>query len=187
MIRSRFSSVSLFVRMIIITLIVMPVVGCRYMEKQTDSPLLTVEQVDLQRYIGVWHEIARYPNRFQENCIGSRATYGLRDDGAISVLNECYDSSSGGKLRSVTGKAKIVDTKSNAKLKVSFFWPFYGDYWIIDLGKDYEYAVIGHPKRKYLWILSRSVTVDESVYEGILERLKDKQYDITKLIKTPQK
>ena len=128
-----------------------------------------------------------HPNRFQENCVGTRATYALRDDGTISVLNECYDNSSEGKLRSVEGKAKVVDAASNAKLKVSFFWPFSGDYWIIDLGKDYEYAVIGHPKRKYLWILSRSTTMDETVYESILSRLKDKQYDITKLIKTPQK
>ena len=177
----------LLMRMIIITLIVIPVLGCIYMDKQPVSPLLTVADVDLQRYIGVWHEIARYPNRFQENCFGSRATYALRNDGAISVLNECYDSSFEGKLRSVEGKAKVVDAASNAKLKVSFFWPFSGDYWIIELGKDYEYAVIGHPKRKYLWILSRSTTIDETVYEGILSRLKDKQYDITKLIKTPQK
>ena len=161
--------------------------GCTYMERTTPAPLETVPYVDLNRYTGVWYEIARYPNSFQEGCVGSRATYSLRDDGKISVLNECYDRSFDGRLRSAQGKAWIIDKASNAKLKVSFFWPFSGDYWIIDLGSDYEYAVIGHPKRTYLWILSRTKTLEAEVYEKILFRLKDKQYDTTKLITTPQK
>lgn len=176
----------LIMKMITVTLTAISMIGCSYMEKQQASPISTVSYADLQRYAGVWHEIARYPHRFQENCIASRATYALRDDGAVSVLNECYEGSRAGKLRSVKGKATVVDTASNAKLKVSFFWPFSGDYWIIDLGKEYEYAVIGHPSRKYLWILCRSAAMDEAVYEGILSRLKDNHYDIAKLIKTPQ-
>ena len=154
------------------------------MEKEPLSPLATVSHVDLNRYMGVWYEIARYPNSFQKGCVGSKATYTLLDDGKVSVLNECYDGSFSGKLRSAKGKAWVVDKETNAKLKVSFFWFFAGDYRIIDLGKDYEYAVIGHPKRKYLWILSRMKEMDNTVYEGILSLLRDKKYDISKLIKT---
>ena len=156
------------------------------MGKEPSSPLTTVSHVDLNRYMGEWYEIARYPNSFQKGCVGSKATYTLLDDGKVSVLNECYDGSFSGKLRSAKGKAWVIDKKTNAKLKVSFFWPFSGDYWIIDLGKNYEYAVVGHPKRKYLWILSRTKTMEEKVYKAILSRLKDKQYDTSKLIKTLQ-
>ena len=157
------------------------------MQRQKISPLEVVPYVDLVRYTGVWYEIARYPNSFQEGCVGSRATYAVRDDGKISVLNECYDKSFEGRIKSAKGKAWVVEKETNAKLKVSFFWLFAGDYWIIDLGKDYEYAVIGHPERKYLWILSRTKEMDKEVYEGILSRLRDKQYDTSRLIKTPQK
>lgn len=157
------------------------------MERPQIQPLQTVPYVDLNRYTGTWYEIARYPNSFQKDCVGSRATYSLRDDGRISVLNECYDRTFEGRIRSAKGTARVVDSVTNAKLKVSFFWPFYGSYWIIDLGKDYEFAVIGHPKRKYLWILSRSKEMDQKVYEAILERLRQQQYDTTKLMRTLQK
>ena len=163
----------------------MPMAGCACTKKKM-PPLETVPFVDMGRYSGLWYEIARYPNAFQKDCVGSRATYSLRDDGKMSVLNECYDRSFDGRLRSAKGTAWIID-KTNAKLKVSFFWPFSGDYWIIDLGSDYEYAVIGHPKRTYLWILSRTKTMEEKVYDEILSHLKEKQYDTAKLIMTPQK
>jgi apolipoprotein D and lipocalin family protein len=117
--------------------------------------------------------------------VGSRATYSLRDDGRISVLNECHDRSFDGGIRSARGRAWVIDKSSNAKLKVSFFWPFSGDYGIIDLGPNYEYAVIGHPKRTYLWILSRKKILEAKVYKEILARLKEKQYDTTKLIPPP--
>ena len=148
------------------------------------KPLETVNNVDLGRYIGQWYEIARYEHRFQKGCVGSKATYTLRDDGKITVVNECFDNSFSGKLRSVKGKAWVVDKESNAKLKVSFFWPFAGDYWIIDLGENYEYAVIGHPNRKYLWVLSRTPEMDEDVYSEILVRLEKQDYDTTKLLKS---
>ena len=154
--------------------------------KDTAPPLRVVPYVDLNRYTGVWYEIARYPNKFQTGCVDSRATYAIRDDGMLSVLNECYEGSDNSKLRSAKGKAWVVDTNTNAKLKVSFFWPFSGDYWIIDLGEAYEYAVIGHPERKYLWILSRTKKMDEATYKAILHLLAEKGYDTSKLITTPQ-
>jgi apolipoprotein D and lipocalin family protein len=151
--------------------------------KDTVPPLQVVPYVDLSRYTGTWYEIARYPHKFQTGCTRSRATYTMRNDGKLSVLNECYDESDNNRPRSAKGRAWIVDRNSNAKLKVSFFWPFSGDYWIIDLGKDYEYAVVGHPERKYLWVLSRTQVMDGAVYEGILSRLKEQHYDISKLIR----
>ncbi|MDH3328946.1 MAG: lipocalin family protein [Desulfobulbaceae bacterium] len=150
------------------------------------SPLKTVPHVDLERYAGLWFEIARYPNKFQKGCIGSKATYTLRDDGKLAVLNQCYDTSFSGKIRSAKGKALVVDRQTNAKLKVTFFWPFAGDYWIIELGENYEYAVVGHPKRKYLWILSREKTMGEDLYQSILSRLESQGYDTAKLIKSEQ-
>jgi len=170
-------------------LILLPLLfsGCVTKSENTMKPLATVNSVDLDRYTGQWYEIARYHHRFQEGCVGSRATYTLREDGKITVVNECYDGSFSGKLRSATGKAWVIDRQSNAKLKVSFFWPFAGDYWIIDLGRDYEYAVVGHPNRKYLWILSRTPDMTEEVYQSILERLQKQEYDTTKLVRTEQK
>jgi apolipoprotein D and lipocalin family protein len=172
--------------MLTIGSILLGMTGCTHVSEQTSNPLSVVPYVDLNRYTGVWYEIARYPNSFQEGCVGSRATYTLRDDGKISVLNECYDKTFNGKIMSAKGRAWVVDKETNAKLKVSFFWPFAGDYWIIELGKNYEYAVIGHPKRKYLWILSRSKEMEGDVYKAILSRLREKQYDTSRLIKTLQ-
>lgn len=157
------------------------------MSKQKYPALEVVPYVDIKRYTGVWYEIARYPHKFQDDCLGSKATYTLNDDGYITVLNECYKKTNGVEIKFVKGKAWIVDNKSNAKLKVSFFWPFTGDYWIIELGKNYEYAVVGHSERKYLWILSRTKNMDEELYKEILARLREKQYDTSKLIKTEHK
>ena len=149
-------------------------------------PLQTVSHVDVNRYMGKWYEIASFPQWFQKNCTAVSATYALRKDGDVDVLNECRDKTLDGKLRSAKGKAWIVDRASNAKLKVRFFWPFSGDYWIIDLGAEYQYAVVGHPKRNYLWILSRSRQMDPAEYDKILERLKQQHYDVTRLNKTLQ-
>ncbi len=149
----------------------------------TEKPPQTVDHVDLVRYSGKWYEIASYANRFQKGCINSQATYTLGEDGTISVLNRCTDERTG-QRRQAEGKASVMDKSSNAKLKVSFFWPFSGDYWIIDLGEEYEYAVIGHPERKFLWILSRTRQMEEKVYRDILSRLQQQGYDTSRLMKT---
>lgn len=140
-----------------------------------------VPQVDLSRYVGEWFEIARYPARFQEGCLASSAIYSLRPDGKIQVVNRCRDEKDG-RLREAKGKAWVVDPQTNAKLKVTFFWPFRGDYWIIDLGKDYEYAVVATPNRKYLWILARKPVLEQPVLDGILARLKQQNFSTEKLI-----
>lgn len=150
-------------------------------------PLQTVPRVDLARYVGTWYEIASYPQRFQKGCTGTVATYSIRDDGMIEVINRCSRDSLTGRITVAKGRAKVVDKVTNARLKVTFFWPFWGDYWIIDLGAGYEYAVVGHPGRKYLWILSRTPAMAPAVYEGILERLRGQGYDTARLRETLQR
>ena len=150
------------------------------------SELKTVEHVDVKRYMGTWFEIARFPQRFEKGLVGVTAEYALLPDGNVRVLNTGHERDLNGELRTARGKARVVDTATNAKLKVTFFWPFAGDYWILELGKDYEYAVVGDESRKYLWILSRTPQMDETIYNGLLERVKDKGFDISKLEKVPQ-
>jgi len=139
--------------------------------------------VDLARYAGTWYEIASYPNRFQKGCSSTSATYTLMPGGWIEVLNRCTRA---GKTDSVKGRAKVADASTNAKLKVSFFWPFSGAYWIIELGAEYEYAVVSNPDRSYLWVLSRTPRMDEGVFAGIVERLRSSGFDTGKLARTVQ-
>ncbi|MGB5661484.1 MAG: lipocalin family protein [Thermoanaerobaculia bacterium] len=148
--------------------------------------LEAVPEVDLERYLGTWYEIASYPQRFQEGCTGTTATYTLQSDGEIDVLNKCRKGNLDGPEDVAEGRARLVDRETNAKLEVSFFGPFWGDYWIIDLGPNYDYAVVGHPSRDYLWILSRTPTLDETTYDGILSRLEEKGYPLEPLRKTQQ-
>lgn len=156
------------------------------------SPLNTVRSVNLDRYQGKWYEIARYPNRFQKKCAeNTTATYHLKPNGKVQVVNECRTGA--GKTILVTGEAKVVKGSSNAKLKVRFapailsFLPMvWGDYWVIDLDPEYRYAVIGEPNREYFWILSRTSNIDDSTYEDILKRAESKGFDRSKIIKTRQ-
>lgn len=145
-------------------------------------PLTTVPTVDLMRYMGVWYEIARIDHSFQKGCIKSSATYTLLPDGEVEVINRCVNEKDG-RLREAKGRAWSVDPKSNARLKVTFFWPFRGDYWIIDLGKEYEYAVVGAPNRQYLWILARQPVLGDAIYKGILEKLTTQGFAVEQLIR----
>ena len=149
------------------------------------EPLATVPSVDLKRYVGTWYEIARYPNRFQKNCAGdTTAEYTLLADGDIQVVNSCRQAD--GTMKVARGKAKIVDRTSNARLKVTFFWPFYGKYWIIGLAADYSYAIVGEPARKYLWILSRTPRMSAESYAEALQKIRESGYDPTRLMQTSQ-
>ena len=172
--------------MLILLTVSISFLACTSGMKKGLPPLKVVTFVDLNRYVGTWYEISRFPNRFQKGCVGTTATYTIRKDGKIDVLNQCRKGTLDGEISSVKGTAWVVDNKTNAKLKVSFFWPFSGHYWIIDLGENYDYAVVGHPDRKYLWILSRSPKMDEKIYNLILEKLKLQSYDTSKLIRTLQ-
>ena len=150
------------------------------------KPLEVVDHVDLQRYLGTWYEIATIPQRFQKGCVGVTAEYSLRKNGDIQVVNTCIKETLDGEVRTARGKARVVDRTTNAKLKVSFFWPFWGAYWIIGLDPDYEWAIVGHPNRDYLWILNRSPQMDGGLYRELLELIADKGYDLTKIKKTLQ-
>jgi apolipoprotein D and lipocalin family protein len=151
-----------------------------------NKPLEAVPYVDVQRYLGTWYEIARIPQRFQKGCVGVTAEYKLRKDGDIDVLNTCRQETLDGQVRTAHGKAWVVDKKTNAKLKVRFFWPFTGDYWIIALDADYQWAVVGHPNRRYLWILSREPQMDEPLYGELLQLVADKGYELAGIKKTLQ-
>ena len=157
--------------------------GCAH--APAGPPLQTVDRVDLNRYAGTWYEIATIPMSFQKGCTGVTATYTLRPDGDVDVLNTCRKERVDGELKTARAKAWSVDP-SNAKLEVRFFWPFHGSYWIIDLDPDYRWAVVGHPSREYLWILSRTPRMDDATYDGILSRLRAQSYDLSLLVKTPQ-
>ena len=148
--------------------------------------LQTVAAVDLQRYAGKWFEIASYPQRFQRGCNCTTAEYTLTNKGYVVVYNQCRKGSAQGKISSIKGRAFAVKGSNNAKLKVQFFWPFRGDYWIIDLADDYSYAVVGTQNRKYLWILCRKSSLDKKILDGILERIKNKGFDPAKLMFTNQ-
>jgi apolipoprotein D and lipocalin family protein len=149
-------------------------------------PLQTVGHVDLARYLGTWYEIASFPQRFQRGCTATTATYSIRADGDIEVVNRCRKGSPSGPEEVARGRARVVDRASNAKLEVSFFRPFWGGYWIIDLAPDYSYAVVGHPSRDYLWLLSRSPVMQASTYAAVIARLNAAGYETGRLVRTVQ-
>jgi apolipoprotein D and lipocalin family protein len=149
-------------------------------------PLEAVASVDVERYMGKWYEIARYPTSFQDGCYAVTAEYALRDNGTVSVLNTCREADGRTIKSRIEGFAAVADKTTNAKLTVYFFYPFGAPYWIIDLDEDYQYAVVGEPTRRFLWILSRTPVLDPAIYEGILQRLPEKGYDPARLELTPQ-
>lgn len=153
-------------------------------ERRQLPPLVPVAQVDLSRYLGTWYEIASFPQSFQRGCTATTATYRLRPDGDIDVLNRCRKDTVDGEEKASQGRARVVDPDTRAKLEVSFFRPFWGDYWIVDLADDYSYAVVGHPSRDYLWILARTASIDGATYAGVVARLQARGYDTGRLVRT---
>ena len=145
----------------------------------------TVNELDLQKYLGTWYEIARYNHKFERGLQGVTATYSMRNDGKIKVLNQGYKNSLEGELSRAVGKAKLTDEPG--KLKVSFFWIFYADYFVLELEENYQWALIGSKSDKYLWILSRTTQLEEKVKTDILNRAKKRGYDTSKLIWVDQK
>ena len=145
-----------------------------------------VPTVDLNRYKGLWYEIARLPNYFERKLKCASATYTLRDDGRITVLNKGNFITDPHKSTSSQGIAWVPDRKSPAKLKVQFFWPFSGNYWILELDKEYRFVLVGDPARKYLWILAMEKTMDELTYKMLLQKAIDNGYDVKSIIRVEQ-
>lgn len=150
--------------------------------RERSEPLQTVESVDLDRYLGRWFEIARYENRFERGCAGVTADYARREDGLISVTNTCYQDSLDGEIRTAEGRARVIDGSGNAKLEVSFFGPFWSDYWIIELDADYRWAVVSEPDGRFLWILAREPQMDSDTLEARLAFLQDTGFDTSMLL-----
>ena len=168
-------------------LVVVLVSGCATTTSRLGlPPLQVVEHVELKRYLGTWYEVASFPQSFQRGCTGSTASYSLLEGGDIQVVNKCRLDALDGEEKTATGRARVVDATTNAKLEVSFFRPFWGDYWIIQLEPDYHYAVVGNPSRDYLWILSRTPHLDDATYEEILSKLKAAGYPLDRLVRTLQ-
>lgn len=167
-------------RVLIIALVSIFFIGC-----STKYPdLKTVDSVDIERYKGTWYEIARFDHFFEKGCKNVTATYELKDDGNIKVINRCTKIDDN-KEKEAIGVAYAVD-ENNSKLKVSFFRPFYGDYHILDLASDYSYVLVGTPSREYLWILSRTKTINSNIKNKILEKLPSLGFDSKKFIWTIQ-
>jgi len=155
-------------------------IGCSAGEPKTT--LTTVKQVDLQRYSGMWYELASYPQFFERGCSKVKATYTPKD-GYVEVFNQSIKK---GKQNDIKGKAFVVNHSGNAKLKVQFFWPFKGNYWIIDLADDYSWALVSDPNRKTLWILSRSPKMDEVLYNSLIAKLVNRGFEKQKIVKMVQ-
>ncbi len=156
------------------------------MTKDQSIDMTTVKQLNLNRYLGTWYEIARFPHSFEKNLVGVRATYSLQPDGKIKVLNQGYKNSLDGKPSEAVGKAKIPDPSEPGKLKVSFFWIFYADYYVLEVDKNYQYAMIGSYSDKYFWILCRTPQMDEATYQMLLDKARKRGYNLDKLEKVEQ-
>ncbi len=157
----------------------------------SSTELKTVDYVEPARYMGTWYEIARYENRFQKDCYATRVNYALRDNGTVAVTNTCTLKENKAESATAHGIAFIVNKKSNAQLEVGFAplfkylgW-FTGDYWIIKLGANYEYAVIGTPNYKYFWIIARESQISENLYQELVDFAVEQGFEAQKIIKSP--
>ena len=156
------------------------------------SPLQTIQQLDVPRYMGTWFEIAKYPNRFQKQCVrNTSAQYSLQQDSTVQVLNRCQLAT--GEMDEALGQARQVGNANSPKLKVRFapawlsWLPMvWGDYWVIDLDSNYELVAVSEPSREYLWVLARTPQVDKAKYDALLSRLQSRGFDLNKLELSPQ-
>ena len=151
-----------------------------------NKKLEVVSNLDLQKFQGTWYEIAHNPWFPEKGCFSMIAHYKLTDDNQINVTNICRKNGFDGEISKVTGRAWLVNPKIKAKWEVQFIWPFTLDYWVIDLEENYNYAVIGEPEKENLWILSRKPIMEKGLLSRIIETTKNKGYDLSNLILTPQ-
>lgn len=150
---------------------------------KSHEALPTAQNVNLQKYQGRWYEISTIPIKPQKGCKCTYAEYTITDKGYVKVYNHCIKK---GKVSDITGKAFVRDTTTNAKLAVQFFWPFKGDYWILDIDPNYQWVIVGAPSRDNLWILSRTPKMDDALYTQLLATATNKGFDTSRLVKTVQ-
>ena len=135
---------------------------------ENTAPMETVKQVELNRYLGKWYQVSFIPNRFQSMCVADTQAEYQAEDKDVRVINRCRTKD--GDIEQANGIAKLVENSNNAKLRVSFFRPFYGNYWILDLDTNYQWVLVGEPSRKYGWILSRTPQLDPAIQKAILDK-----------------
>lgn len=153
---------------------------------KTYEPLPTAPLVDLNQYMGEWFEVARLPVSYEENCVGTKAIYTMKPDGSVAILNTCHKGGLDGPLKVARGRATVADRQSKSKLKVSFFWPFTGDYYILEVGNGYEYALVGDPSREHLWVLSRTPQMELQLLHNLVGKAQRLGFDTGRLIYTVQ-
>jgi lipocalin len=159
--------------------------SCKGQEPVIDNSV--VKDLNIDRYLGKWYEIARFDHSFERGLVGVTAEYSMREDGKIKVVNSGYKGSLDGEKSEAIGKAKIPNSSMPSKLKVSFFWIFYGDYFVLELDENYQWAIVGSKTDKYLWILSRNPQMDDQLYSKLLNKLQARGYNTSKLIKVVQR
>ncbi len=163
--------------------------GCALLDRPPVSNSLVPapqQAVDLDSYLGRWYELARYETGFQRGCEGVTADYSRRPDGLIRVINSCRQGTLDGQLQVAEGRARVVDEATRARLRVSFFGPFWGDYWILDRAPDYRWAIVGEPSGRYLWLLHRAPQPSEEDYRAMVDRAAALGYDTSRLRRTQQ-
>ncbi len=167
------------------TLLVLTLLAAFGLAEAAPAPLPTVATVDMARYAGGWYEIALLPSWFQRACVAdTKARYRADPDGGIEVINRCRKAD--GSVETAKGHATIVEGSGNAKLRVSFFWPFKGDYWVLDLDADYEHVLVGTPSRDYAWVLSRTPQMDEATLQRLLDKAASLGFDKAAFKRSPQ-
>jgi apolipoprotein D and lipocalin family protein len=173
-----------FLLALLVTLVPLPAAFAQ------QSPLLTVPALDLERYAGQWHEIARYPNSFERDCVRDvTAMYARNADGTIKVVNACR--ASDGSVQRAEGLARVATPPAKLEVRFAPAWlswlpMVWGDYWVIDLAEDYSYAVVGEPSREYLWILARDARMSDATLDRIIAKLPALGYDPERLIRNPR-
>lgn len=175
-------------RFTITILLYLILLSCQIDKSKTMSKneLVTVASVDLNKYAGTWYEIAKIPNSFEKGLKCITATYSLRSDGKIGVQNKGHKESDPVKIKESNGKAWVPDPAYPGRLKVQFFWPFAGNYYILDLDANYQFVLIGDPSRNFLWILCRTKQMDTAIYQRLTAKAKAFGFDISRIKKTPQ-
>ncbi len=181
--------------LMVLALVALPLTSLKLAAQTTTTPqtlpaVTTIASLDVPRYMGTWHEIAKFPNRFQAKCVANtRARYLAQADGSVQVLNSCIPAD--GDTIDALGLAKQIGSATSPKLQVRFapawlsWLPMvWGDYWVIDLDADYQLAAVSDAKREYLWVLSRTPQINAKAYDALLERLKAQHFDVQKLERT---
>ena len=168
---------------------VLAISGCATIARQGPSGNANVPEpakaVELDRYLGRWYELARYEFGYQKDCEAVTADYRLLENGQVGVVNSCREGAVDGPLKQAEAKGKIVEGSNNAKLKLSFFGPFYvGNYWVLDHADDYSWSIVGEPSGRNLWILSREANVTQEQRQALYNRARELGYDLSLLRET---